>query len=318
MRPPAFIDISWIDQRPHEQRPRRTRDEQHRSAAGRTPCRRRRSMSASALGSRRQTMSMRMCSFAAACSARRAGTSPRTGTTGSRATRCCYMSNALRTIALPALMTTARARASRSANRPTRSLSASIARDKASRAFKEPPLRRADRLGTPHRVTRCAGAVADYRGFAARAAHPAAGTRGSGMLKSSIARQPATDSRHRVSMFRRSQTPRESRPRVWAAIERGEPAAGRSHRADRLGELREPGGDGRAGLAAHQQVRRRLSGQALLRRLRVRRHRRAARDRPREEAVPRANSRTCSRIRARRPTRRCSSRRSSPATRSSA
>ena len=47
------------------------------------------------------------------------------------------------------------------------------------------------------------------------------------------------------------------------------------------------GGDGGAGQPAHQQVRRGLSGQALLRRLRVRRHGRAAGDRPGEAAVRR-------------------------------
>ena len=40
----------------------------------------------------------------------------------------------------------------------------------------------------------------------------------------------------------------------------------RAHRADRLRELHQPGGDGSPGFGADQQVRRRLSAQALLRR----------------------------------------------------
>ncbi len=48
-------------------------------------------------------------------------------------------------------------------------------------------------------------------------------------------------------------------------------AAGTPHRADRLGKLHQPTGDGSAGQRPDQQVRRRLSGQALLRRLRARR-----------------------------------------------
>ncbi|MGW8173423.1 MAG: hypothetical protein ACWGHV_18220 [Stutzerimonas stutzeri] len=48
-----------------------------------------------------------------------------------------------------------------------------------------------------------------------------------------------------------------------------------------------PRGDGSAGLGADQQVRRGLPGPALLRRLRVRRHRRAAGDRSRQAAVRR-------------------------------
>ena len=53
-------------------------------------------------------------------------------------------------------------------------------------------------------------------------------------------------------------------------------------RDDRQRERRPPGGPGRPGLGAHQQVRRGLPGPALLRRLRARRRRRAARDRPGE------------------------------------
>ncbi len=48
-----------------------------------------------------------------------------------------------------------------------------------------------------------------------------------------------------------------------------------------------PAGAGGAGLGADQQVRRRLSGQALLRRLRIRRYRRATGDRSRQEIVRR-------------------------------
>ena len=56
---------------------------------------------------------------------------------------------------------------------------------------------------------------------------------------------------------------------------------------DRLGELRAAGGAGSGRLGADQQVRRGLPGQALLRRLRGGRRRRAAGDRPGQGAVRR-------------------------------
>ena len=70
-------------------------------------------------------------------------------------------------------------------------------------------------------------------------------------------------------------------PAVFAAIRARDRAAGVQPRADRLRELRQRGGARGAGLGPHEQVRRGLSRQALLRRLRVRRRGRAARDRPR-------------------------------------
>ena len=78
---------------------------------------------------------------------------------------------------------------------------------------------------------------------------------------------------------------RRSRALERHAVRR--PAPGRGHRAHRLRELRQPRGARRAGQRAHQQVRRGLSGQALLRRLRVRRRGRVARHRAREEALRR-------------------------------
>ena len=66
------------------------------------------------------------------------------------------------------------------------------------------------------------------------------------------------------------------------------------------------------GSHADQQVRRRLSGQALLRRLRIRRHRRAPGDRTRASSCSAPTTRTCSRIRVRRPTRPCTWRCCSP------
>ena len=71
---------------------------------------------------------------------------------------------------------------------------------------------------------------------------------------------------------------------------RGDSLSGSPERrpgADRLGELRQPCRARSRRLGAHQQVRRGLSRQALLRRLRVRRRRRAAGDRAREAAVRR-------------------------------
>jgi hypothetical protein len=67
----------------------------------------------------------------------------------------------------------------------------------------------------------------------------------------------------------------------------GDRSPGRPHRADRVRELREPRRARGAGVGADEQVRRGLPRQALLRRLRVRRHRRGARDRAREEALRR-------------------------------
>ena len=61
--------------------------------------------------------------------------------------------------------------------------------------------------------------------------------------------------------------------------------------------------DSRSGrLGVHEQVRRRLSRQALLRRLRVRRRRRVARHRARQGSCSAPNTPTCSRTRARRRT----------------
>ena len=65
------------------------------------------------------------------------------------------------------------------------------------------------------------------------------------------------------------------------------PSPGRRARADRVRELRQPRHPRSAGLGAHQQVRRGLSGQALLRRLRVRGRGRVAGDRARQGAVRR-------------------------------
>ena len=95
-----------------------------------------------------------------------------------------------------------------------------------------------------------------------------------------------------------------------APARRGRPRGRRGHRPrarapaahagdDRLRELRAAGGARVPGQRAHEQVRRGLSRQALLRRLRVHRRDRAARDRPREGAVRgRARERPAARRRA--------------------
>ena len=62
---------------------------------------------------------------------------------------------------------------------------------------------------------------------------------------------------------------------------------GGEHRADRLRELREPTGTGGPGFGDDQQIRGRLSRQALLRWLRIRGCGRAARHRARQETVRR-------------------------------
>ena len=62
-------------------------------------------------------------------------------------------------------------------------------------------------------------------------------------------------------------------------------AAGRPYRIDRVRELRQSARARGAGFGAHEQVCRGLSRQTLLWRLRVRRHRRAVGDRPRQKTV---------------------------------
>ncbi|KAF1858378.1 hypothetical protein Lal_00014885 [Lupinus albus] len=80
---------------------------------------------------------------------------------------------------------------------------------------------------------------------------------------------------------------RQRRPGTVGCHPEGKHPPAGPHRADRIRELHVAGRDAGPGLAADQQVRRRLSGQALLRRLRIRRHRRAAGHRPREATVRR-------------------------------
>ena len=61
------------------------------------------------------------------------------------------------------------------------------------------------------------------------------------------------------------------------------PAPAGKHRADRQREFHQPGGDGSARLGPDEQIRRRLPEEALVRRLRKRRRRRATGDRPRRK-----------------------------------
>ena len=75
-------------------------------------------------------------------------------------------------------------------------------------------------------------------------------------------------------------------PRAVGGDGGGASPPGGQDRADRERELRLRGGARGAGLVAHEQVRRGPAGQALLRRLRVRGHRREPRPRPRAGAVP--------------------------------
>ena len=92
-------------------------------------------------------------------------------------------------------------------------------------------------------------------------------------------------------------------PRPLGGDARRAPPPARQDRADRQRELRLGRGDGGAGLVADQQVRRGPARQALLRRLRVRRRRRAARPGACPGPLSRVPSTsTSSRIRAPRPT----------------
>ena len=93
--------------------------------------------------------------------------------------------------------------------------------------------------------------------------------------------------------------PRRRRPRGRRGPRRRARAPAADAGDDRVGELRAAGRPRVPGQRAHQQVRRGLPGQALLRRLRARRRHRAARDRPREGAVRRrARQRPAARRRA--------------------
>ena len=74
-----------------------------------------------------------------------------------------------------------------------------------------------------------------------------------------------------------------SDPELQAAIDQGTHPPARRDRADRLREHRLQGGDGSPGLGTDQQIRRRLSGPALLWRLPVCRYSRKPRDRPCKE-----------------------------------
>ena len=143
-----------------------------------------------------------------------------------------------------------------------------------------------------------------------------------------VARQSPSSARTRASVDTRTLAPIRFGPAACAAsalpsqhdrpaarllrapARRGRPRGRRGHRPrarapaahagdDRLGELRAAGRARVPGQRAHEQVRRGLSGQALLRRLRVHRRHRAARDRPREGAVRgRARERPAARRRA--------------------
>ncbi len=95
---------------------------------------------------------------------------------------------------------------------------------------------------------------------------------------------------------------RETDPEVDAAV-RGEiRRQARQPGADRLGELREPRRARSAGLGADQQVRRGLSRQALVQRLRIRGRGRAAGHRARQGSSSAPNTPTCSRTAAAAPT----------------
>ncbi len=105
-------------------------------------------------------------------------------------------------------------------------------------------------------------------------------------------------------------------PEIWRAIRAEAERQQTQPGADRLGERGQPRRARGAGLDSHQQVRRGLPGPPLLRRLRVRRRRRAARHRPRQARCSAPSTPTCSRTPARRPTWPCTSRSCSRATRS--
>ena len=157
--------------------------------------------------------------------------------------------------------------------------------------------------------TRLREAQRDYTGC--RIARRSAGAPGSaevpGWLRCNavaLPREPA--------MFRRSTTLEKADPELWTAIAGGEPAAGRPHRADRVGELREPRGHGGAGhrsspTSTPRATRASATTAAASSSTSPSSSRSTAR---RSSSTP--TPPTCSRTPARRPTRRCSSRRSKP------
>ena len=86
---------------------------------------------------------------------------------------------------------------------------------------------------------------------------------------------------------RMSRSLEETDPEIAAVLRNEAPPPGHRPRADPLREFRLRSGDGSDGLGPDQQVCRRLSRQALLRRLRIRRSGRAAGHRPRQGALRR-------------------------------
>ena len=86
-------------------------------------------------------------------------------------------------------------------------------------------------------------------------------------------------------------------PELAKAIAGERPRQERSHRADRLGELHKPARARGPGVGSHQQVRRRLPRQALLRRLRSTWTWRSRWPSSGPKAFSAPRTRTCSRIR---------------------
>ncbi len=113
-------------------------------------------------------------------------------------------------------------------------------------------------------------------------------------------RRPAHD-RSAARLLRPPARRRRSRGRRRDGARARPPAV--DARDDRVGELRAAGGPRVPGQRAHQQVRRGLPGQALLRRLRVRRRRSSSSRSTARRRCSAPSTRTSSRTRARRPTR---------------
>ena len=207
--------------------------------------------------------------------------------------------------------------------RPRRSLSASIARETASRALQGSlPGRRlvAHRPGRARRsrarrIAAATGAAARTRIIrAVRPREPSSGRRVALRRDARIAVLHTED--RRCSAARRPA--RQSRPRALGSDRRREPAAGRAHRADRVGELREPRGAwprrARSSPTSTRKATRASATTAAASSSTSPSSSRSTASRSCSTPTPP----TCSRTPARRRTRRCSSRRSTPATRSSA
>ena len=217
------------------------------------------------------------------------------------------------------------ARRSRSRHRPRR--------QRHRREYRGEQGRGRARLGGDQRRDRAPHPAAQrFERAGARRAHQSGPRRGGGLARASGSRRrsragdtwrasrrsAATRPSHLDETKTHDRSWRDQDPEIAARIDDERRRQTRDARADRVGEFRQPRGARGARLGAHQQVRRGAAGQALLRRLRVRRRGREPGASSGWSGCSAPITPTCSRTRAPRRTSRRTSRSPSPATRCSA